>query len=418
MKTRVLAVAVMVLLGCPETPGVDAGTGGGRGGGTGGGAATGGGAGGGSATGGGAGGVSLADFCAAQQAANCAKDIRCGAAAQGADCQKLALPSRSSLLNARVDCLPPALRTNVAAGLTLYDGTKAQQCLAAIGTSAVCTPGFNGVPADPSCNEVFTGTVTSGGTCYGFNECGPGLYCDSTKSLCPGTCRPRVQAGGVAPNPLACELGLSGSFRADGGVTCVAPVAPGESCLIAGAFLTLPCSGANACQQARDGGSTCQPLKTAGQACAVFAFAECALDTTCAPGSDGGTQCVALRRRGESCGVNVFCQAGLACVNAVCGSLVAEGGSCAADTDCVAGRACKSGSCQPLVGVDAGCLTGLFQSDCEVGLFCNGAARCEARRGLDATCTASECNLELGLSCDVVNDGGVSRCRPAFCARP
>lgn len=105
-------------------------------------------------------------------------------------------------------------------------------------------------------------------------------------------------------------------------------------------------------------------------------------------------------------------------MNAVCGPLVAEGGSCGADTDCVAGRLCKAGSCQPFGGLDAGCNTGPLQGDCAVGLFCNGAARCETRHGAGEVCTGGECNIELGLSCSQVTDGGVSRCRAAYCARP
>lgn len=262
MKTRVLAVLAMVWVGCPGTPGVDGGAGGG-------GAAAGGGSGGGTATGGGSGGITLAGFCAAQQAAACAKDIRCGAATPGADCQKLAVAWRGALINARLDCLPPDLRTNLASGLARFDGAKAQQCLTAMETSATCTSAYSGVAADPSCNEVFTGTVASGGTCYGFNECGPGLYCDSTQALCPGTCRPRVPSGGAATSPFACEVGLSGSYRPDAGLVCVPPVAPGQSCLVPGAFQGLPCSGANSCQSTGDGGLTCLPLKTAGMPCST-----------------------------------------------------------------------------------------------------------------------------------------------------
>lgn len=412
MKTLAL-VAVLLVLGCSGTPAIDGGAGGGRVGG-----GSGGGSGGGTATGGGSGGLALADFCAAQLAANCAKEIRCGAAAQGADCQKLALFTRSSLLNARTDCLGAAARAKLASGVTLYDGVKAQQCLMAIQSTSACT--LNPLPAEPSCDGVFTGTVAQGGSCYGFTECGPGLYCNSSTSVCPGTCQPRVPAGGVAPSAVACEVGLIGSFRPDAGNVCVAPVAPGESCTApAGTFFGLPCSGATSCQAAVDGGSTCQPLKTAGQACSAFAFSDCTLDTNCATGSDGGTQCVPLGRSGQPCGPNLSCQKGLACsVLSVCGPLVAEGGACTTDGDCVAGRLCKANSCQPFGGLDAGCTTGTFRGDCAVGLFCNGAARCEAQRARDAVCTGGECSVELGLSCNMPMDGGVSRCRPFSCEAP
>lgn len=415
MKTRALVVVAVLLMGCPEIPAIDGGTGGGSAGG----AATGGGSGGGAATGGGAGGLTLANFCTAQQAANCAKDIRCGAAAQGADCQKLAIPSRSSLINARADCLAPSLRTNIASGLTLFDGAKAQQCLAAIETTQTCTSNFSGVAADPSCNEVFTGTVAQGGTCYGFNECGRGLYCDSSRNLCPGTCRPRIAEGNVATTWLACETGLSESFRSDGGIVCVAPVAPGQSCTPPpGAFLGLPCAGTNACQTVGDGGSTCLPLKTAGQPCSAFPFSECALDTACAPGGDGGTQCIALERTGQACGVNLFCQTGLACVAGRCGALVPANGSCTTDLDCVAGHVCNTGACQPFGPLDAGCNPQVFRSDCRVGLFCNAAGHCETQRTLGASCTGNECNIALALSCNMVTDAGVSSCQPVTCSRP
>ncbi|MDP3155600.1 MAG: hypothetical protein Q8N23_23210 [Archangium sp.] len=408
MKTRALVAVVSVLvLGCSGTPVIDAGTGGNAGGGSGGGS------GGGTATGGGTGGVSLEGLCAAQQAAHCAKEIRCGAAAPGADCQKLAAPSRNALSNGRVDCLSASLRANIASGRTRFDGVKARQCLTAIETTSACA--LNALPTDPSCNEVYTGTVAPGGSCYGFNECEPGFYCDSTLNVCPGSCQPRVGAGNVAPSVLACATGLSGAFSPDGGSLCVAPVAEGQSCTaLPGSFFPLPCAGATSCQSAGDGGSTCQPLKTAGQACVVFAFNECAIDTSCAPGRDGGTQCVALARMGQPCGPTLSCQKGLACRADVCSSLIAEGGVCTSDADCVAGRLCKAGSCQPAGGPDAGCNTAPFQGDCAVGLFCNGAARCEVRRGLDAGCTGTECSLEQGLSCDSVS----SRCRPFACTAP
>ena len=401
-------VAMVWVMGCSGTPAIDGGVLGGGGG------TTGGGSGGGTATGGGAGSVSLSDFCPAQQAATCALEIRCGAAAQGADCRKLVVPARGSLINARVDCLAASLRANVASGRTRFDGLKAQQCLTAMETTGACS--LNAPPADPSCNEVFAGTVAQGGRCHTYNECEPGLYCNSTLNLCPGTCQPRVAEGGVAPNALACATGLSGSFRPDAGTVCVAPVAAGQSCTAPpGSFQGPPCAGATSCRAAADGGSTCQPLKSSGQACAIFSFGECALDTTCASGTDGGFQCVALGRMGQPCGDNLSCQKGLSCRGNVCGPLIAEGGLCASDTDCVAGRLCKASSCQPYGLPDAGCNTAPFQGDCAVGLFCNGAARCEARRGLDAVCTGTECSIELGLSCEVATDGGVSRCRPVSC---
>jgi hypothetical protein len=131
---------------------------------------------------------------------------------------------------------------------------------------------------------------------------------------------------------------------------------------------------------------------------------------------------VALKKSGESCftgGLGVPCQAGLSCLNNVCGPLVAAGGACSDDHDCIAGHVCGTGQvCRPFASVDAGCNTSNFQGDCAVGLFCNTSGHCEAQRTLDATCSGNECSMERGLSCTSPGDGGVSRCRPVMCLAP
>ncbi|MBS1153459.1 MAG: Tryptophan synthase alpha chain [Myxococcaceae bacterium] len=427
--TRLPLLALILLVGCSGSTG---GTGGGSGGGTSTGGGTGG-SGGGSAggTGGGSAGgtgggttatVPLADFCTRFAEAGCAFSIRCGSATPSADCAKLTQPDRFALINARKDCVTSVTRAGLDAGRTTYNGARALACFTGTATTAACNQLFQYYGAD--CAGIFTGSVAQGGSCYGGSDCAPTLYCDSTALLCPGTCKPRIPAGGFTGTSTACAVGTFFISQNDGGGSCRAPVGPGENCTpLPGTFTPLFCTGENGCLTATDGGRTCQPTRPAGSACSVLTSSDCAYGTTCGPG-DGGQQCVPLKKSGEACsgsGLGIPCQSGLSCTNNLCSPLVAAGGSCFEDRDCIAGHVCGAGQlCRAVGTVDAGCNTANFQDDCAVGLFCGKpAARCEPRRGLDALCpNGNECSLELGVTCRTPTDGGAARCGTFMCLTP
>lgn len=394
------------------------GTGGGSAGGTGGGSATGGGTGG---AGGGTAGVTLANYCTKLDEATCAQAKRCGWAAPNADCAKVALPTRFSLINARTDCLFVDLRTSLTAGTTTFHGDKAAACLA-LTTSCNQNAQYLG---SADCAGVFTGTKAVGATCRNTAECVPSAWCDSSLAVCPGTCQPRVAVGGFAPSTGACPANTLYMSQNDGGGTCQALVAPNGDCTPPpGAFFGKLCAGDSYCATGADGGRSSQALIPLGGACVAFSNENCAPGTTCAGGADGGTQCVAIRKSGDACsgsGLGIPCQTGLSCTGNLCAPLVAAGGSCFQDQDCAAGHVCGPGGlCRPFGGVDAGCTTANFQDDCGVGLFCGKTAgKCEPRRGRDALCpNGNECSIELGFGCNTPADAGPARCRPVACINP
>lgn len=435
---KLALLALVVTTSCSSgSGGTGGGSGGGSAGGAGGGSAGGsaGGAGGGSAGGAGGGSaVSIDQYCAQYADAICAHQIRCGAAATGADCQKLQIPTRISLINARLDCLGPSVRAGLTAGRTTYDGAMAAACLARV-VNSTCAPNFG---FEPPCAglDVFRGTVAQDGGCYVNSDCSSGLWCGSSALVCPGNCQPQVALGGFTTGIQSCQPGSLFRPQADGGGSCQAPVAAGGSCTLPpGVYYGVYCGGATSCQAAGDGGSSCQPLRAAGQSC-LFGAASCAMDSECIP-ADAGSKCVAFAAISQPCGA-AGCQTGLACRQGTCGSLVPEGGSCSrdagvcdagplcppnplpADVDCAAGTLCSAATqtCQRYGAVDAGCSNAGFASECGVGLFCNTAGHCDTLFPLNTVCTGRECSGEAGLVCTSPNDGGPSRCKPYGCIAP
>ena len=316
---------------------------------------------------------SLEQFCAqAGTQQLCWRQQACGIATTDAPCEAI-------INNTRVAwpmCDPPLLRA-VDAGVTLYDGVQARQCLADLRT--VC-----GL-AD-ACNGVFTGTVMEGGACHTYRECAGNNWCDRSMS-CPGACVPKAGSQTVVSSPEIC--GTQGrSFLEDGGVLCLDPQPAGASC-----GENSHCEPSLRCRE-----GLCATPAALGETCVDF---ECGLGLRCEEGA-----CIGWARRGEPCALNfsspgALCQRGLACRNGVCGDALQYGEICGfSANDCGAGLRCAlRGSAPPFFCVHRGtegvdCVSSF---DCETDFACV-QSRCTGLREAGRACVSSgEC--KIGLRC-------------------
>jgi hypothetical protein len=250
----------------------------------------------------------------------------------------------------------------IAAGRVVYSPTQAAACSAALGT-VTCALFNSSTP--PACDSVLTGTVANGASCYLDVDCSTG-WCNSTFSLCPGTCQPFAllnQSCATVP----CGPGLA----CDGTNTCKTESAANGPC---------PCQAGLWCDDAALPG-TCRVPQTSG-ACLPANFDQCAVGYACV-----GTP------------------------SATCQSLVGLGGDCtAADELCGIGYSCDTASkkCVSWPKVGEAC------SDAKpicIGGYCDFAAtqRCLAYKKIGDACTYPVDILacEPGSTCDVAT----SKCK-------
>ena len=258
-----LAMVVVLLTGVGCGPGSGGASTGGNGGvqtGTGG--ATGGagmtGAGGSSGMGG---PVSVGDYETRSLAAACQLVVACGAAPDQATCLAAIQSAQPYLF--------PTLGQDISAGKAVFDGNQAAACLAAYGTIA-CTQTWNAafLAANAPCTKVFTGTVTSGGSCFVGEECAPGTICsfqgtscDPSKQCCPGTC---VPGGAIVPLNGGCSDATStcafGTYCDSSGATptCLAQRTDGASCTSGQCTPPLFCDpGTGTCMKPAASGAPC-----------------------------------------------------------------------------------------------------------------------------------------------------------------
>jgi hypothetical protein len=253
------------------------------------------------------------------------------------------------------DCT--TLAKEIAAGRVVYNATQATACAAAIG-SATCAVFDTPTPA--ACATVLTGQVANGGSCYLDEDCSTG-WCNSTASLCPGTCQAFAQLNQSCAS-VSCAPGLA----CDSANTCKAESAANGTC---------PCQAGLWCDSSAASPGTCKAPQTSG---------------TCKPANSG------------QCGV------GYACVGAAgsetCQSLVGLGGDCTAGAAlCGLGYSCDAGTHKCVSYPKVGETCGSSSPIC-IGGYCDvvGTQKCVAYKKIGDACTYPIDILacEPGSTCD------------------
>jgi hypothetical protein len=264
----------------------------------------------------------------------------------------------------------------VAAGRATYDFAKASSCAATL-RSAAC-PSLN--PLGAPCDEVVTGKVANGGTCYTDIDCAAGS-CDASMS-CPGKC-----IAFLAEGSLCGPYGEAG--RCAAGLECLRDPQNPLSCLswcqaLAATGGPCPCQFGNYCDPSTNkcaalktsgactdqyqcalgyacGGSTCKPVAGVGEACTPGEPTECTyFGTFCDPAT---RKCKAFPVIGENC-ATLPCLSGYCDIaGLVCKDFIPDGATCVY-VSCNIGSFCTattltSGVCQKSKLDSEACATAL-----------------------------------------------------------
>ena len=255
------------------------------------------------------------------------------------------------------DCT--AIAKEIAAGRVVYDGTQATACATAL-ESTTCAAFSAASPA--ACDTVLTGQVANGGSCYLDEDCSTG-WCNSTVSLCPGTCQAFAQLDqGCATT--TCAKGLA----CDSTQTCKAEAAVNGPC---------PCQAGLWCDSSAASPGTCRTPQTSGT-CKSTNSGQCAVGYACV-GTTGSETCQSMVGLGgdctagsDLCGLGYSCDAG----THQCVSYSTVGQTCSISSPTCIGSYCEvvySQKCQPYLHIGDGC----FPVDNAFGV-CGPGATCDS----------------------------------------
>ena len=384
-----LVIGALALLGCETADGNSGGTGGGT--------------------------ISIDSLPAALTSTMCGAAGKCGSWAS-----HFTTPTGcSATLGSELDS--SAEVADVKAGKLLYDGAKATQCLAAMGSMcfddldqepAACKEVFSGVladgavcdkakyckskyckrdsgkdcgvcatkvktgekcdansegcPADNWCIEgtcVANGTVAAGGKCSTDRNCLPDHDCDWNAQ--PSVCKARGAKDAVCKDNQDCSKGLVCQMAAfgDNEGKCGAPTALNQACTRVGGQDAEPCA---------SGGSCCVPTTWDGK-------------------SKPEAKCLPLLKQGDACTSHMQCGVDGECKDGKCAVLPGKvGDPCAAavvpgtDKRCAFGLQCGAGDkCAVLSKAGEGCNS---KSQCEKGLDCNDDKKCYVQSSAGGPC--------------------------------
>ncbi len=282
-------------------------------------------------------------------------------------------PTFASDSNPFEKCL--AAQSLLDAGVLEFNAVAAQQCI----DELLSTCRF--AAQVPSCREALGGAKPEGAACSSV-ECNAQTYCDFSGSVCPGTCRGRVDAGVVPPSHEACPVGTYST----GPWPCEGPRPLGASCRgtnTSGPFPQyLPCARGTYCA-ALSGRWSCDAFVDAGARC--MGSEECGAGNQCSAEAGGLATCMPLRRFGEKCAIDSpehlgapspRCQHGLACSDGgVCIAAHGVDGACEGDDDCGTGLRCQierggGGRCVARVAIGGNCTS---PDQCVAGAGCTGS---------------------------------------------
>lgn len=246
-----------------------------------------------------------------------------------------------------------SVEAGVADGTIKYNSGAAADCAASYG-SKDCT--FSGFHANDPCDDVFEGTVATGGACVIDLQCANGgdcQYagtCDPDIMCCTGTCMGGTMTtespiGGPCSDELhfCATNAYCKSGTGPGAGTCTALVTnEGGACDELDA-----CSNPMYCNlNFQTGMGTCKKPAASNAACSRMELIPCAdLRDHCSPTT---MTCVRDIAVGGACGTGVQCVGYASCVNGACVADIPLDGACVADSgaDCAIDLECISGKCQ------------------------------------------------------------------------
>jgi hypothetical protein len=284
---------------------------------------------------------------------------------------------------------PPAfsIDASITAMHMTFNANSVSACLTAIAQAGCLGNGFR--MANQLCKAVLTGTLAAGAPCLSSDECAGTDYCgSSTGELgdgCMGTCKSQLAAGAACdPNNDECGPNL---YCDSTKKQCVAGAAVGASC-----SSTVFCQDALVCVGDVPASGTTPEVP--GK-CAQLGAAGAACDT------DG------------ACQTGLFCNTEAA--TPVCTArTAAAGGACSAFEACPDGKLCigltvdattgkltKAGTCGAVLDVGATCDPTPSESGCPFDTICDATSKkCVAASALGAACTPGERSCRDGLYCD------------------
>lgn len=357
--------------------------------------------------------IALADFPNALAGAYCEYARHCVSQENDAPESQRYLSASSTCASDFLRLAPslrmPRLLEAVQDGTVGYDANKARACVDSLAAS--CNVVFDlGVFGSGPCAETFLGTVDTNGRCHTDAECTGDRYCNLALEACPGTCVRKFQPGLECHSNVECSAGtgLLGECLADSGAAtfhCVAVVlapdaAEGAACgdqAVENTVVRTACAAGLFCP---NGGGTCRAPHAVGESCIVETDYACADGALClgAPGSATCRATTVVDAVGEACDDIADDHASYRLCNPLHG-LVCSSGACSRSGSGAEGSHCTSG--------------GLLIS-CNAGLVCNSSTTsCVAPVGLGETCY-SDIECESG-ACDQAGTGATHTCVEGGC---
>jgi hypothetical protein len=311
---------------------------------------------------------------------DCDHAVRCGLTAVSAR-STCGVPAALLLSSAGLLDVP----ASVAAGRLSYNDSNAQGCLDAI-LAAPCDPRLYDRAARAACHNVIAPAVSTGGACFGDEECVGGrcVGAPGCRGVCvayppPGAaCAP---ASATTPLKESCDptVQYCGGGGDGGGPVCQAKKGRG-----------VACASADECSYDLVCAATCADPPTAKRGAACDDGTPCEAGNYCAAG-----RCAQLAKRGTPCDAPNGCEPYSVCAGGRCVAWLDLGRACDSDVACPADLSCQAGACAlaaaALPGPGAAC-TGA----CAEGLYCD-TGRCAYLIGREGKCSGDGC--APGLAC-------------------
>lgn len=243
------------------------------------------------------------------------------------------------------------IEAGVKDGTIKYNGDKAEACADGIGDTSCTFPGFH---EENACDDVFTGTVPTGGACLidlqcaNFGECEQtDPNCDNEIACCPGTCMGTATESPIG-GPCANELNFcaQNSFckqPATGGAgTCTALVATeGGACDELDACVNPMYCNLNF----TSGAGTCKTPAARNATCSRMDLLPCADSRDYCDMTQ--LKCIPRVAVGAACPTGTQCVGYASCIAGTCVADIAPGGACQVETgpDCAGNLDCIGGVC-------------------------------------------------------------------------
>ncbi len=281
--------------------------------------------------------LTFAAFSASEMNITCQSDVACGAFPDDATCF-----ASTTIESGQIEA-------DIAAGMVVYDGEAASECLTWIAQnlSPTCRLSEQSSFQPALCSTIFAGQVATGGACFTSGECvsqdceRPGCGSDS---CCAGTC----MASTILPNGTV-PIGAACTSRA----SCV----PGAYCNVSG--------NPPLCAALKISGQACQLDEEcpAGTACVLTPTPDAGATKTCATPADETAPCL-----GGGCDLRAdYCDpATMRCV-----PRVPVGGTCVTGGDsCVLYAGCDNATAKCVAHPGAGDPCSLTSFPCLGSLTC------------------------------------------------